>query len=252
MQPGQVLEQGLEPVVRRTGRGLGAGEHLVGRGRRRGDRQAPMPVVLTVDPDRLEVRRQALDLAQEVDCVEPPLPQCLWQGVAGGGDAHTGLDEPRQQARDEDRVAGVIQLELVDGQQPVPGQRLDGPGEAERPDKVGELDERAIRPGLGCGMPQRSQQMGLADPEAPIEVDAGPASRDPGPAETPLSRRREPLGEVAEPLGRGLLRRLPWVGQVGLEAHPVEPGWGHHRCHQRLGGHHRPAVDQTQRHDCRP
>jgi hypothetical protein len=161
-----------------------------------------------------------------------------------------GVDQLRQQAGHQHRVAGVVQLELVDGEQPVPRQRLDGLREAERADQVGQLDEGAVALRLGGLVPQRGEQVRLADAEAAVEVDAGPSLRRPRPPEQPLRHGLQPGRELLQRLHGSGLRRLVRIGPVGGEADGVEARRRHHRGHQRLGGHDRLTVDEARgRHD---
>jgi len=56
-------------------------------------------------------------------------------------------------------------------------QRPHGGPEAQRPDEVRVLDERAVRrPLRPDGVRERREQVGLADPEASVEVDPGARS----------------------------------------------------------------------------
>ena len=166
-----------------------------------------MAVVLAVDPQHVEVGRQALDLAEEVLRGEPALPQLVRQRVRRGRQADAGLDELAQQGRHEHRVAGVVELELVDADEAVALERLDGRAEAERADEVGVLDERPEPLGPGHGMPQGGEQVRLAHAEAAVEVHAGTTlGRCRPPEDRPTGRR---LGDArGEGPQRGERRRL--------------------------------------------
>ena len=175
------MVQQVREVV--EGRALGGvrrlGDLLVGV-RRRGLGQTAVAVVLAVDAQRAEVRGQALDLAQEVGGGEPALAELAGQGVGGGGERDARVDQLAEQGGDQDGVARVVQLELVDAQQPVPGEGLHGLLEAERADQVRQLDEGAegLERGLGRGgVPEGGEQVGLADAVAAVEVDAAGAGR---------------------------------------------------------------------------
>jgi hypothetical protein len=159
---------------------------------------------------------------------------------------HAGVDQLGEQGGDQHGVAGVVELELVDGEQPVPGQRLHRRGEPEGAHQVRELDERPVRAGRRRVVPERGQQVGLADAEAAVEVDAGPALGRAGPAEQPLGLRLQPLRERGEPFHRLGLRGLRRVGLVGREAHGVEARRRHQGRHQGVGRHDGLAVDEAQ------
>ena len=87
----------------------------VRRGRRVG--QPAVPVVLAVDAHRVEVRREPLDLAQEVVGGEPALAEPAGQRVRRRRQPDAGLAQPGQQRRHQHRVTGVVELELVDAHQ---------------------------------------------------------------------------------------------------------------------------------------
>ncbi len=118
VQLAEVGAQFGEAVLTGTGGHRGTPTHLVvaaGRGRLG---QAAVAKVLAGDPQDVEPRRQPLDLAQEVIRAEAAGTEVLRLGVAGRGQVHARLGEPGQQRGDEHRVPGVVQLELVDRQQP--------------------------------------------------------------------------------------------------------------------------------------
>lgn len=110
-----------------------------------------MAVVLPVDPQWPEVGGEALDLAEEVDGGEAALAELAGQGVGGGGERHARFDQLAEQAGDEDGVARVVELELVDAEEPVLAEGLHRLLEAERADQIGQLDEGAegLQGGLG-------------------------------------------------------------------------------------------------------
>jgi len=185
-----------------------------------------------------------------------PSPSALGERVRRRGQAHADLDEPAQQRRDEDGVAGVVELELVDGEQPVVRQLLDGPGEPERAHEVGQLHEGAERPRLRRGVPERGQQVRLAHPEAAVQVHAGRPGRRALAAEQPAAprpgRRPQARREALQQLQRARLRGLCRVGPVGLEAHVGELRWRHEPGDQGVGRHRGRPVDQAQHgHDRR-
>lgn len=209
-----------------------------------------MAVVLAVDAQRAEVRRQALDLAQEVGGREPALAELARERVGGGGERDARLDQLAEQRRDQDGVARVVQLELVDAQQPVPGEGPHRLLEAEGADQVGQLDEGAegLEGGLRRGgVPQGRQQVRLADAVAAVQIDTarpggdlgrlGPAEAEeppPGAADGVRSAQsgREPLQD-ADRLG---LARLVRIRDVGAEADRVEAWRRHHLGDQPVRG----------------
>ena len=208
----EVVQGGVGPA-----RGLGD-DHLVRHGRRC-RRQAPVPVVLALDPDDGEVGRQPLDLAPEVVRGEAPLTQRVRQRVRRGGEPDAAVDELAQQARHEHGVAGVVELELVHADQAEPGQPLDGPAEAQRADEMGVLDERPEGRRPRGGVPQRGEQVRLADAETAVQVDTsglpsrGPAAERPPPGGAARACRAvggDVRGEGLQPLDG-----LAWLGCAG-------------------------------------
>ena len=86
--------------------------------------------------------------------------------------------------------------------------------EAQRADEVGELDERAERLGPPPAVvPQGRQQVGLADAEAAVEVDARGRRR------VALRRREPPAARAALSSARGIPSRrstaAAWLGWAG-------------------------------------
>lgn len=209
-----------------------------------------MAVVLAVDAQRAEVGGQALDLAQEVDRRETALAELAREGVGGGGQGHTGVDELAEQGRHENGVAGVVELELVDAQQPVAGEGLDGLLEAQGADEVRQLDEGAERLERGLrrgGVPQGGEQVGLADAVAAVEVDTAGARRGlrrpglPEPEEPALPaadgvRPAEPSREAVQHLDGLGLAGLVRVRNVRAEADRVEARRRHHLGDQPVRG----------------
>ena len=106
-----------------------------------------------------------------------------------------------------------------------PAEQVDGVLVAERADERGVLDERAeVLPAGGHRVVDRRQQVGLADAEAAVEVDAGlelgPLLRAAEEAAA-LGGRRD-ARERHERLLRALLRRVCGIRPVGLEGRLVE------------------------------
>ena len=139
--------------------------------------QAAVPIVRPIDPDRAEPRGKSLDLAKEVVSGEPVLAEPVRQRVGRGREPHATLVESREQGGHEHRVAGVIEFELVDAEQPHTAERLDGGTESQRTDEVGQFDKGRVGLGTGHGVPQRCEQVSLADTEPTIEVDTAGSAR---------------------------------------------------------------------------
>src|SRR5690606_20019946 len=258
----------LREVVQQVGEGVqggpvgglrGGGHDVVGVRRRRFGQPA-VAVVLAVDAQGAEVGRQALDLAQEVGRREAALAQLAGQRVGGGGERDARLDQLAEQGGHEHRVARVVEFELVDAQQAVPGGGADPLREARGAAQVGQLREGAERleGGLGGrGVPERGQQVGLAHAVAAVEVDAARAGRglagrlaeaeQPAPAGTAGGRRAEPGGEPLQDAHRLGLAGLVRVRYVGAEADRVEAGRRHHLGDQPVRGDVRLAGAQGQR-----
>jgi hypothetical protein len=212
-----------------------------------------MPVVGPVHPDRGESRRQPLDLAQEILGSEPILAEPVGQRVRRGRQCHPVLGKTGQQGRDQDGVARVVQLELVDGEQPHAMQCLHKILEAEGASQVCQLDKGGVRLRRRSLMPQRRQQMRLADAEATVQIHPASASRAPPPQQQPAAFRGtvQLAGELLQRLAGGRLGRLGGIGQVAAEAHAGEQRRGHQPGDELLGRHHRHTVDQAGRHDYR-
>jgi len=83
-------------------------------------------VVGAVDPAYVEMRGEGLDLAEEVDRLEASLAELVREGVRRGGQLDAGVDELPKQAGDQHGVAGVVEFELVDADQPVRRKRGHG------------------------------------------------------------------------------------------------------------------------------
>ena len=81
-------------------------------------RQFPVAIVLAIDANDVKMRGQLLDLTQEVICGESPspnLPGRVFDVAARLTPRSTSCVSKR---RHQHRVSGVVQLELVDAQQP--------------------------------------------------------------------------------------------------------------------------------------
>jgi hypothetical protein len=216
--------------------------------------QAAVPVVRAVDPAYVEVRGERLDLTEEVDRLEPALAELVRQRVRGRGQLDPGGDQLTQQPGDQHRVTGIVQLELVDADQPVRRKCLDGGAETEGADQVGELDERAVHLRSGGLVPQRREQVRLADPEPAIQIDArlarrrGPTSAKTRPQAWYLARSLQlqtSLSEHTQGFGlRGLVRIRP----VRREPDIGEPRRRHTLGQQPVRAHLRPSLTQPNHH----
>ena len=237
-----LLRQREDGVVPRDERGLG---------------RVAAPVVEAPDPDGGEPVGQPLDLAEEVGGGEAPLPQGVRRRVGGRPDAGAALHELAEQPRHEHRVARVVELELVDRDEGRAGQQADGLRVAERADEGRVLDEGAEVLAPGREVPERREQMGLADAEPAVEVEAGPLGRL-RPAAEEAAGPRSPAGrEGADRLHRLRLRRVLRVGPVVLEpglrelpgrrqrgGHPGGVDLRHEVREAPVGGHERHAASQ--------
>jgi len=169
---------------------------VVGHATRVGDRRA-VAVVLAVDPQHLEPGGQRLDLAPEVLRGEAALTERVGQRVRRRGQGHAAVGQLAQEPGHQDGVARVVELELVDGDQPVRREGLDGRGEAEGTDEVRVLHERPVRGPVGAdGVRERGEQVGLASADH--------------------------LGHLAQPRHRSLLAAERRVRPVGVEGLPCE------------------------------
>jgi hypothetical protein len=176
---------------------------------------------------------------------EAALSERAGQGVRGGRNPDAGPRPAWTAAWRPAPCPGIVELELVDGQQPVSAQRRHGLAEAEGADQVGQLHEGAVRARLRRLVPERGQQVGLADAVAAVEVDTRPAGRRLGPAQQPLPGRLQGAGEHAKHHDRPGLRGVLRVGQVGREARVVERGGGTIPATSVAGGTTGAPVDQA-------
>ncbi len=148
-----------------------------------------------------------------------------WIGVAGGGDAGSRGHQLAEHPRHHHGVARIVELEFVDADQGGALQELHRTRIAEGADQGRVLDERAEVLGAGRFVPERGEEVRLADAETAVEVDArlhrlhllAAAAEQPG-----RSLRLPRLGEELE-RGHGLrLRRVVVVGAVGVEGGVLE------------------------------
>src|SRR5699024_2527299 len=117
----------------------------------------------------------------------------------------------------EHGVAGIVEFELIDADEFHLRQIVSGPREAERPDEIRVLDERAGRRRLGMGMRRRGEQAGPAHSLAAGEADAlgtrltewVQTGGEPG--------RGRALGELAQLRASLLLGRLVRIGAIAVE-----------------------------------
>ena len=169
----------------------------------------------------------------------PSRPGSVFE-VAASPDA--GLAQPVEQRGDQDGVAGVVELELVDADQPVYARARRRLVEPERADEVGQLDEGGEQPWAGRCVPQRGEQVRLADAVPAVEVDpAGTAGRPARFAEEPRPRPAPPTvaANARSRVDAPRLGRLRRVGTVGVEADLGEPRRRHQLGDQPVGGHPR-------------
>ena len=246
--------QRVEIVHGGTGSLLGELTDLV-VGERLGRRRQPaVPVVRPLDPHGGENACQRVDFAQKVLCREAALTELLRQGVRGGGHRDAALDELGQHPRDQRGVARVIEFELVDAHHGVGAEQLDAFGESEHAGELGEFTEGGERLGVlgGIGRPPvgRGQQVGFADAESAVEVQADPGQRLAFAEQLPAPGA-PPHRLVAE-LQAGLERSgLGGLGRVGPVAVEVDVGEGrrrHELGNQTLRGHRRLTVHQSGGH----
>ena len=120
-------------------------------------------------------------------------------------------------------------------------------GEAQGTHEVRVLDERAECLGAGRVVPQRREQVRLADAESAVQVDALAAfgrgrSAEPEPR---CHRGRVHLRrERVQPSNRGCLGRLRRIRQVGVERLSGEARGRRELGDETVGRHIREAVDQ--------
>ena len=196
------------------------------------------------------MRGKSLDLAKEVLGGESTLAEPVGQRVGGCRETNARLDESAEQGGHQYGVPRIVQFEFVDAHQSAVGQCRHRGRESHRAHKVGELHEGAVGLGVRGGMPQRRQQMRLADTEATVEIHPGtflrwcrPSPPTPGPV-----RLVQPIGEGLQPRHR---RRLGWFGRVrsiGVEGHRREVRRRHQLPHDALDRNLGTAIDETLRH----
>ncbi len=251
VQPREVRDQLGEGV---DGHGPAAGLRGIGPcvevGGVDGDRVAfegAAPVVEAVDADGVEPVAHGLDLAEEVGRREAPLPQGVRRRVARRGDARAVGHEVGQQARHHHRVARVVELELVDGHERRSAEDADGALVAESPDERRVLDEGAEVLRSRHGVPERREEVRLADAEPAVEVDAGLqggrllAREQAAAGSGPVARER------AQHLDGLRLGVVLGVGPVGVEPRVVELAWRHEVRGDLLAGDARRAADERTR-----
>ncbi len=208
-----------------------------------------VPVVGAVDAQHLEPGRERLDLAEEVLGREPALAQRLGQRVRGRRERHPGVADLAQQPGHQHRVARVVELELVDADQPHAGQRPDGRGEPERTDQVGVLHEGAVHDAVGRprahAVRKGREQVRLAHPEPAVQVHRRrPRGAPPQACQAPRRWHGQPGRERHQPLARRRLARVRAIRAVGLEGRRVEVP-RHHEAREELPGRKVRAAQQT-------
>ena len=249
MQRGQMGKKRVEIITRDGGSGAFSLDELPFSGRAGGRRRPAMPKVRTVDPDDVEVCRQPLNLPEKVSCGKTFLAQTVREGVGRSGQHDARLGESLQQRRHQHGVAGIIELELVDADQSVTGQPVDGVRETEGADQVCQLDEcpKELRP--RGRVPQRRKEVGLTNPESPVEVDPRPAfrrCRRSTPPRTFGSRCSDARGEDLKGSNGRSLGGLLRVRLVGGERLARKERRGHQSGHQVVSTHLRHSVHEPQ------
>ena len=202
-------------------------------------------VVGPVDADDLEVRRDRRDLASEVVGRETSLAEAVGQRVRRGDDLHARSDHRSEEGHGHQRLRDVVELELVDAEQPVRREGGDRRLHAEEPDDAGELGEREVRLRRRRLVPRGGEQVGLADAVAAVEVARGGAGwRVRFPQRFGLGA--SPIAEVKRSIAarRGRLRRMGGVGQVGREPRRGEASRRHEARQQIRSGQMGTAVDE--------
>lgn len=216
---------------------------------------APEAIVLAHDPNHLEARRDLADLPLELLRREAAAAGFERRRVRGGDDPrparafHHALEKHGRHAG----VRDVVELELVEADQVVPAKLRDALCQAHLDDGVGQLGERKVQLGSPRGVVGRGEQVGLAHPEAAVEVDpAWPVRRhssaEAKQAAKPLRPCPVRLGDEApQPVPVGLLRGHARRRPVVLEGNVGEAGRGdkaRDQVRQRHGGR-----DRLQRRD---
>jgi hypothetical protein len=172
-------------------------------------------VVESVDAESRELRRERVDLAQEVLGGEAALAESVRRRVGCRGHARAARGELPEKTRHDPGVSRVVELELVDAEQRRALEHARGTRVPERPDEGGVLDEGAEVLAAGRRVPEGREEVGLADAETAVEVEAGqhvlvaPAGEQP---------TRAPRGDERLHGGDGVrLRRVVEVGAVALD-----------------------------------
>ena len=249
-----MLAQLVEVVERGAVDGVGPRNQLL-----RGDglgcgREIAVTVVGAVDANRLEDRAELLDLAQEVLGGEATFPELARKRVRRRDDGHAARGKLREEAGYEHGVARIVELELVDAENAVVGERFDRLVEAESADDVCQLDEGSESLRRRNAVEDRRQQVSLTDTEPAVEVQAG-AGRLGLLAEQSAASTTTDLGyALGEFLGLGdssCLARFLRIRNVGRKTHLVEHCGRHHLSYQLIGGYHRAAIDKTFMHPSR-
>lgn len=135
--------------------------------------EAAVAVVFAVDADDVELVGEDLDFAFEVGGGESAFAEGAGEGVGGGDEFDTGFCEFAHEAGHEDGVAGVVEFEFVDADEFVGGEGFYGFAEGEGADEVGVFDEGAEGFGALDGVPEGGEEVGFADAESAVEVEAG-------------------------------------------------------------------------------
>src|SRR5690554_1415548 len=130
-------------------------------------------VIGSLEPHGVEVCRNALDLAPEVRGVEPALAERLGRCVRSGQYHGAAPEQRLQEGLDDQGVARVVQLELVEAQQPDPGVVLAGTDHAPHANEMHQFLKRDVGTFDGAGgVEGSSEKVSLAGAETAIEIQA--------------------------------------------------------------------------------
>src|SRR5690625_4794216 len=200
----------------------------------------PGSPVRPVQPDGVEAVSYALDLTAEIRRVETAFALRARRRVRGGYDRRSLREQGLEHLLYDEGVARVIQFELVEAEQAKASEVGSGLADPAHPDLMDELLERQVRLRFHfSSVERRGQQVGLADPEATVEVQSPtfvrPALKE---AEQPPPGRLLPQTgcKLLQLLQRQCLRRMR--RPVACDISVQEPGW---RAQVRLCGTVGPA-----------
>ncbi len=205
----------------------------------------PSPVVEAVDAHDVEPGSEGVDLAQKVAARRSGPRRARSGGVLEVAAMRVPLSAKlAEHPGHHHRVARVVELELVDRDEGRAGEQLHGLLVAEGADEGGVLDERSVVLAPRGELPERGEQVGLADAEAAVEVEArfevGSLLAEQAPAALPGGRERPHLVDGLS------LRRVVGVGPVVLECRIVELPRRNEGCRDLVARHRGRPVEQRQ------